>query len=1369
MISRLTKQCTIVLVTSFILSVAVSSMAGFSLFPEEDREINRFFYGSFDTVLLNDGQWWPKVRFVSSPEEEMQIVMRYDLGSYQNVSFSRARLKFYLKEAWHYNAIDLQIWFYEGDGGIVSSDFDQGTGLAGTFQWEAPLENVEVNQISRYVEFDVTDLLNSRENDQVNFIIRLAGGYPDYEGNVFGITGSSHNIFLGAVENHPYSPSLEITPECIANIDGDSDVDGQDLAVFAQQYGQDCSPSEPCSADFNDDNIVDFKDLSDIAVDFGKNDCPASGYFIKGHVLATNISRPGPLPGVRVLVDDIETTTDSDGYFELTGIPTPEFRLLVDGWNYTKGVYSQIHFDFLIPEEETGINNFTVHLPLIGPASKTVIDTEIADIIVAPDGSTSAQLKTSLDLIATADGKNATLTFAKGSVLTFPPGVEPSLAMAYLGLNAMPVPLPVDSDSKETLYTTNLFSIQPEGVLFSESPVLLFKDHDGFEIGISYELYHYGSWHENTPLIPPTKDTDGFIVVPSGITESGTFAMPPNPLEILPSNWKLTNLTGRVVLEAENSTYSPVPGAEVTGGINGGFSGADGRFSFNVLSKIPGNPELLLVVAHAFATIDDEVYTGLSSRSISTPDGTTDVGDVVLSKMMWLTEVVPESGITNVEPANIVSSEASDGVKFTFNKIISSVTDADGVSIVRMPLLHSLYEQKLLTIPGSWGEFDPEMYDCNGTNITTTLLCQPPGCNEQTTDQVCLQKCQDTCSDEYATCLKENPDYCTGDCAGDPNPGCYDDCIAYELNECQNVKSACSLECLDCDSVCVDCPDDESNTVVFNMGNCTDMQGNLYNQWWFFMMDQLEEGILGDEGEVLFDPYLTMDMGAAMPGFDKTKLALYNYLGGAPPFFLMFATKEDPDKKKSPLLGLLIPSDTDSSGFEWHDYDTLSSNTTLEIESGTILRIQAEDQTFMKRIVAHLGEETFIQTISDENEKGFLMHLNIPFPESGQSEPILLSVFAEGVAHELLKDQNLDGHKTNFQVYLRPKSDGPTIEQIQPSLGLFAGDAVILHIYGTDLNNIQNVSIFDPDGVETKVDFSIQDSTHIFLDTTYVFVSEGIFRLVITDPNGEAEKNISVQNQSGIVGWSMWADSNSHYYDPDISLDNYGETPSPYLGKSQVSVESNLSDIDSARLDAVLLTDSGITYRDPVIPVMQLNDTIQGRAQSNAGVLVGRNKLCFREVVNLYGVELADGTTSIEGTIPCHLEMTGTASRDPWINTGWVMLKYYYGVGVIPPGTSLSDDPCYFMSAEAPEPLGTVGLGYLLSLDNTWEAGSTSISVVSDSFQLPVTGALAFYPTISDSRLEWRCELDTSYRQAAVNFDLKLVCDDPGLKLIYRK
>ena len=84
-------------------------------------------------------------------------------------------------------------------------------------------------------------------------------------------------------ESRPYGKGYDIgadewmPPLCEGDFDGDSDVDGSDLAIFAADFGRtDCNqPSVlPCEGDFDGDGDVDGSDLAIFAEDFGRTDCP---------------------------------------------------------------------------------------------------------------------------------------------------------------------------------------------------------------------------------------------------------------------------------------------------------------------------------------------------------------------------------------------------------------------------------------------------------------------------------------------------------------------------------------------------------------------------------------------------------------------------------------------------------------------------------------------------------------------------------------------------------------------------------------------------------------------------------------------------------------------------------------------------------------------------------------------------------------------------------------------------------------------------------------------------------------------------------------------------------------------------------------
>jgi len=67
--------------------------------------------------------------------------------------------------------------------------------------------------------------------------------------------------------------AYEFCELCEGDFDGDGDVDGSDLTIFASDFGRtDCV--DDCEGDFDSDGDVDGSDLAVFAADFGRTDCP---------------------------------------------------------------------------------------------------------------------------------------------------------------------------------------------------------------------------------------------------------------------------------------------------------------------------------------------------------------------------------------------------------------------------------------------------------------------------------------------------------------------------------------------------------------------------------------------------------------------------------------------------------------------------------------------------------------------------------------------------------------------------------------------------------------------------------------------------------------------------------------------------------------------------------------------------------------------------------------------------------------------------------------------------------------------------------------------------------------------------------------
>ena len=68
---------------------------------------------------------------------------------------------------------------------------------------------------------------------------------------------------------------FKVSVLCKGDFDQDGDVDGLDLAIFAEDFGRtDCDTGPICKGNFDGDVDVDDSDLAVFAADFGRTDCP---------------------------------------------------------------------------------------------------------------------------------------------------------------------------------------------------------------------------------------------------------------------------------------------------------------------------------------------------------------------------------------------------------------------------------------------------------------------------------------------------------------------------------------------------------------------------------------------------------------------------------------------------------------------------------------------------------------------------------------------------------------------------------------------------------------------------------------------------------------------------------------------------------------------------------------------------------------------------------------------------------------------------------------------------------------------------------------------------------------------------------------
>ena len=117
---------------------------------------------------------------------------------------------------------------------------------------------------------------NTGTCDSVAYGVSIDPITGEFSGNAWGenigwITFRS----MGAVDYGVTTSWVASVNDCEGDFDGDHDVDGSDLAVFAADFGRtDCASPPPCEGDFDGDGDVDGSDLAVFAADFGRTDCP---------------------------------------------------------------------------------------------------------------------------------------------------------------------------------------------------------------------------------------------------------------------------------------------------------------------------------------------------------------------------------------------------------------------------------------------------------------------------------------------------------------------------------------------------------------------------------------------------------------------------------------------------------------------------------------------------------------------------------------------------------------------------------------------------------------------------------------------------------------------------------------------------------------------------------------------------------------------------------------------------------------------------------------------------------------------------------------------------------------------------------------
>ena len=210
--------------------------------------------------VLND----PKCNFVISFDLPSEVMAKKIL---------EAKIVFYCWSVSNWQPdqyLDLYRIIEDWDEGSATwnerSSGNKWTTAGGTFD-ASPLGYSLIPSHSYYPEIDITDLVQQWAD----------GGQENY--GVILVNDTAVDTGIKASEYSEYGrPYLEITytsKRRLGDFDGDGDVDGSDLAVFASDFGRtDCDSGSECEGNFDYDNDVDEADLATFAAAFGRTACP---------------------------------------------------------------------------------------------------------------------------------------------------------------------------------------------------------------------------------------------------------------------------------------------------------------------------------------------------------------------------------------------------------------------------------------------------------------------------------------------------------------------------------------------------------------------------------------------------------------------------------------------------------------------------------------------------------------------------------------------------------------------------------------------------------------------------------------------------------------------------------------------------------------------------------------------------------------------------------------------------------------------------------------------------------------------------------------------------------------------------------------
>jgi hypothetical protein len=247
-----------------------------------------------DNAVMSDGNWWKELGHPLRDFEDLILGATYNVGN----SFTTSGTLISVKKFQWSNGVwtDTGHTTVENGGRAggsgnemnvnnVNLDFDIGppvTGLSLLFGEYGGNINIEINGDFRNV-LNFSDINGLTIGGVKVTVIDLGGGkgrlnLTDGIINQFAIGGQElwiDDVQYGRIDMAFLLITEDDSRYCRGDFTRDGDVDKDDLAIFAADFGRtDCYDTGDCEGDFNYDGDVDGSDFAAFAAESGRTDCP---------------------------------------------------------------------------------------------------------------------------------------------------------------------------------------------------------------------------------------------------------------------------------------------------------------------------------------------------------------------------------------------------------------------------------------------------------------------------------------------------------------------------------------------------------------------------------------------------------------------------------------------------------------------------------------------------------------------------------------------------------------------------------------------------------------------------------------------------------------------------------------------------------------------------------------------------------------------------------------------------------------------------------------------------------------------------------------------------------------------------------------